>query len=245
MDQEQVSTPEMDQSQEVTEAPQTEASSEFDLSQLPEEARGWLERREKEMQGDYTRKTQTLAEQRKEIEPWLEWAEALQQPETRAEALQALAEVIPPDEYLEAIAALDGEDYDEDSEGQLPDEVQWLLQKEQEREEQREEQELVAFAESFHEEIQGYAKEKNLDLSDSQTLKLFDLALVREMSPQEIVDDYLAERDELLGSYRDAKTNVPAPPVKGSTGTNVPDLTSSQGRVREAMRVANERLGGR
>lgn len=81
------------QSEEV--APQEEAATEsftdsFSPDQLPEEARAAYESAYKEMQADYTRKTQEIAEQRREAEEAQELISALQDPQYRDAALQVL-----------------------------------------------------------------------------------------------------------------------------------------------------------
>lgn len=58
----------------VTEAPQT---PQIDLNSLDPNVRSYLEGREREMQADYTRKTQEVAAQRKEAEQALEFINAL------------------------------------------------------------------------------------------------------------------------------------------------------------------------
>ena len=70
-----------------------------------------LESRYKSMQADYTRKTQELAEQRREAEAALEFIESLQDESTRASALRQLAEFVGEDNYLTA-AGFEADDED-------------------------------------------------------------------------------------------------------------------------------------
>jgi len=90
--QEPVSTP-TDDSAQLPEQPRIDPAT----LNLPPEAQAYLQQREREMQGDYTRKTQELAEQRREAEQALEFVNALnndpsfalQVTQTLSEALQA------------------------------------------------------------------------------------------------------------------------------------------------------------
>lgn len=74
-----------------------------------------LESRYKSMQADYTRKTQELAEQRREAEAALEFIESLQDESTRASALRQLAEFVGEDNYLTA-AGFEADDEDNSDE---------------------------------------------------------------------------------------------------------------------------------
>jgi hypothetical protein len=79
-----------------------------------------LETRYKSMQADYTRKTQELAEQRREAEAALEFVEALQDESTRENALRQIAEFVGEDFYLTAAGfEADGEDTED---GEFSDE---------------------------------------------------------------------------------------------------------------------------
>ena len=66
-----------EQGTQAVEATPVVEKPQIDLNQLPPEARSYVEAREREMQADYTRKTQEVAEQRKEAEQALEFINAL------------------------------------------------------------------------------------------------------------------------------------------------------------------------
>lgn len=72
------SQPQADAPEVETESPTPEvASKDVDLSGLPEEAQIFLRARQREMQADYTRKTQELAAQRQEAEQYAQFVQAL------------------------------------------------------------------------------------------------------------------------------------------------------------------------
>lgn len=73
--------------------------------QLDEQAKAYLAQREREMQADYTRKTQELAEQRREAEQALQFIEALNtDPNFALQVHQTLAQVLQEQGYSVAEA---------------------------------------------------------------------------------------------------------------------------------------------
>lgn len=77
-----------------TETPESveESFTKFRLADVPEEHREYVETAYKQLQADHTRKTQELAEQRKEAEKALALAEFLETPEGQAQYFRHLAE---------------------------------------------------------------------------------------------------------------------------------------------------------
>lgn len=95
--------------------------TDFDLSTVPEEAREAVEAAEKRMQADYTRKTQTLAETRREAERAQQIVEALNDPTTAPFALKQLG--YDDRKLLEMYGYdLDGEDSDDEFDADFEDE---------------------------------------------------------------------------------------------------------------------------
>lgn len=81
---------------------QVESQPRIDPStlELPDEARSYLEQREREMQADYTRKTQEVAEQRREAEQALEFVNALNSdPDFALQVAQTLSESLQAQGY--------------------------------------------------------------------------------------------------------------------------------------------------
>jgi len=127
-------TPEAEAPVQETQVP---ASREIDLTTLPDEARQYIEARERELTGDYTRKTQEAAAQRQEAEQALQFIEALNtDPDFARQVYGALAETLevegtanewddayePDDPYAAKLAELDA--WKGDLERQF-EEAQW------------------------------------------------------------------------------------------------------------------------
>lgn len=164
---------EQDQAPEAAEPEQPEAEekdSSSDLSDFPDEAREYIERREKEMQADYTRKTQALAEERK----------AAQQAQTIVNA--ASNPNHPDHEQALAILGLEvGDDDDDeyvDEEDALRADVEALKDAylaEQERSEQQAFQD--AEDDFVSERIEALEEKEGLEFSDEELQLLYDAAL--------------------------------------------------------------------
>src|SRR5579864_4943829 len=68
--------------------------------ELPDDARSYLEQREREMQADYTRKTQEVAAQRREAEQALEFVNALNSdPNFALQVTQTLSQALQQQGY--------------------------------------------------------------------------------------------------------------------------------------------------
>lgn len=94
-------------------APSAEAesfTSSYNPDELPEEARVAYEAAYKRLQGDYTRKTQEVSQQRQEAEQAMMLVNALQNPQTQAQALQALGLELEDDGYESEDEYVDPED---------------------------------------------------------------------------------------------------------------------------------------
>lgn len=79
------------------------ASREIDISQLPEEARLYLQAREREMTGDYTRKQQELAQQRQEADQAIQFYTALNSdPQFAAQVYEQLQTALSQTGFLQA-----------------------------------------------------------------------------------------------------------------------------------------------
>lgn len=70
-----------------------ESFTKFNLAEVPEEYREHVEQAYKQLQGDYTRKTQETAEFRKNAEAAMSLADALRTPEGQAQIFRELAEL--------------------------------------------------------------------------------------------------------------------------------------------------------
>jgi hypothetical protein len=161
-------------SADVTTAPSSETSAveapeyfseNFDPNTLPPE----LQSAYKQMHGDYTRKTQTLAEQRKATENAQSFFDALQSEDQRASALQQIAEAFGPDAVLEALGY--STDSDDDVEAESLDPGEQALQAIEElkaqqaaaQAEAKRVQHFAAIDQHVETTLDSYAKDHGLD----------------------------------------------------------------------------------
>lgn len=82
-------------------AEEEESFTDFDLDSLPTEARGAAEAAMKRMQADYTRKTQTAAEQAREAEQYQAIVEGLEDPQRAPEILRILGWETEDEEFYD------------------------------------------------------------------------------------------------------------------------------------------------
>ena len=161
-------------------AEQVEGSfTNFNLNEVPDEHRQYVEQAYKQLQGDYTRKRQAdsqMARQAQEqAQQYEELFSALQNPETQAEALAALGFDL---EQESDTAPVEDPELDPHQIQQVMSE--WEQFKAQQAEQQQV-QELDALEAQLNAEIQEQAK--HLGLSDAQHEWIFDRMLA--IPPQE------------------------------------------------------------
>lgn len=86
----------------------------IDISGLPEEAQIYIRAREREMQADYTRKTQEAAEQRRQAEQAIQFIEALNSdPNFAYQAYQQLQAQLAQQGYIQPDYGVEEDAYDE------------------------------------------------------------------------------------------------------------------------------------
>lgn len=209
----------------------------FDPSSLPED----LQPAYKQMQGAFTKKTQSLAEQRKEFEAAglsPEWIKDFQSPETKDQALAWLLEQNGyelPEDQDEETEDYDDENFDEENVVRDP-RVDELLQR-------QEQQEMEALVGDMHDHIEQLAKDKDLSLTDRQRQAILREAYEAGATPdttEKVFNDWAQDldgwKDKLIKDYRSSKKQAPDPPQPGgSPGTTpVPPANRS-----ERLEVAN------
>lgn len=145
-------------------------SDKFDPAALPDEIREQYN----EMRGDYTRKTQELAEQRKEAEQALALRDALLDPEQAASVLEALGYELEGDEP-------DIEPDDEDNPYEtLAAQVEALQSQLQQREQTEEEARLEAAVTNYLDsEVQKLEEQTGRQFSPEELEVIEGLAVVR------------------------------------------------------------------
>lgn len=220
----------------------------YDPSSLPEEARGAYDAAYKRLQADYTRKLQGVSEQRQQADTAMALVEALQNPDTQAQAL----------EYLGLELDDQGEPVETPEAGEPVDDVaelkQWREQLDAERAEQTRQQELQFYQDYIDQQIAEKAQALNLgDLSDEDKEDIFALVLATPAveqpggQPLPNVEDALkrfqSSRDRWIKGYRESK-DAPAPPEPGGgSGEPAPSLSDPRARRAAALVSANQAFG--
>ena len=196
-----------------------------------------LEGRYKSMLGDYTRKTQELAELRKDAEQATEFMSALQDDTQRESALRQLAEYVGEDTYLTAAGfEADGEDNDEyDSEDeelgfsdprydQLAAELESYKMNQQEKE-------ILTEIESFTNQEMSRLnveddREEQAVLSIAATLDLDRNGLPQIQAAYDMLNDLFGEKQK---SWIGSKS-APRQPLHGSQGDEEYDFSNEDER---------------
>ena len=197
-----------------------------------------LESRYKSMQADYTRKTQELAEQRREAENAMAWVEALSNEETRSDALRQLAEELGPEVVAEAAGfevAQDTEDELDFSQFEEPgvadprvDQLEAELNAfKQAQEEQAILQEIESFTEQEMERLGiGNEAEQRAVLSIAATLDLDREGFPQiEAANQMLEELYGSKQKEWIGSKKASR-----PPLQGQQAEETFDFNNEDER---------------
>lgn len=199
---------------------------------------GTWEQRYQNLQPQFTKVTQELAELKKAqdgLSEWQPFIEALNNPEQRRQAIQWLLEQdgyeLPDDE--ETSLDTEGEDAFRDPR------VDEMLQREQERE-------ATQALNQLESHVDELVKDKGLELTARQRKALIrdciDAGFNMEATA-ETVDAWAQElsgyRDTVIKGYRESKKGAPPPPVSpGASGTEQVPLDTEKDRRAAAMRVA-------
>lgn len=226
-----------DSAQEEITPPETGVGASEDSSfttadDLPPE----LEARYKSMQADYTRKTQELAEQRKEAEAALEFINALQDESQRADALRQLADFVGENEYLTAAGfeadAEDNEQEPMDDFGGLNDpRVDQLAAEWEDYKKSQQEKEILHEIETFTEgEMSRLGieddREQQAVLSIAATLDLDQNGLPQIDAAYKMLNDLFGEKQK---SWIDSK-KAPRQPLQGAAGEEDFDFSNEDER---------------
>jgi hypothetical protein len=217
--------------EETPEAPEQEAPEaeeddfDFDLASIPEDAdRAWLAKRHKEMQALLTRKTQELAEKRREVEPTLA---ALNDPSKREALFQKLAEELGYEFAGDEDEDLDDDEFEPDPQQFRDPRLDKLLS---DIEAEKAGEAKVAYIEEQFEELET---ELGSELAEDDIRLIADLAEARAQGGRpDIKGAYKAivARDKAnKKAWLGTKTAAPAP--KGERAKHTPDLDTEEARV--------------
>lgn len=211
----------------------------IDLNQieLPAEARSYLEQREREMQADYTRKTQEVAAQRREAEQALEFINALNtDPSFAAQVHANLTEALQAQgySYEDASAAASQQTGFEDESFVDP-----YMQKIQELENWKAQQEqrfAIADATQRIEAGVNAVRQANPNYGDEDIKDILTMAFAFGGDVVQAAEAYKSVQQRLTEGYLSQKQSVPASlnepvssghaeiPPEGFTGLNDPRL---------------------
>lgn len=221
-------TPEQSEEATPTEAQAESFTDSFNPEELPEDARSAYEDAYKKMQADYTRKTQEIAESRREAEDAMEFISALQDPEYRDQALRLLG------------VELDAKEAEGD------DEEEWLTENErldrieqalESQAEQTQQAELEAMEDQFlDQEFTKLEKQIGRDLTDEEAELLFVTATHPAFRDKKGMPDVEAAFERINGLEKGAQQRyveskkAPRAPL-GSAGTKSVDLNDDEART--------------
>ena len=216
-------TPDIEAGKEAQEpeAPKDDDSFyELDLSSVPEDAdREWLAKRHREMQQAFTKKTQTLAEQRREAE---KITAAFNDPDTLAALLRARGYDLEDDDD-------GGEFLDDEQTGDFRQTPEWQ-EFQQFRSQLTEAQQAAVEEQSFRSAVDELQTREGREIDDTEWKLLWSLSQAGVP-----VDDGYAEISTLRKSERkalvSAKQGAPQVSKVGKSATQVPDLSDENTRV--------------
>lgn len=190
--------------------PEIPASREIDLSGLTEEQQLFLRAREREMQADYTRKTQEIAAQRREAETAMQFLQALNQdPEFAYQVLNQLQNNLATAGY-EVAPQYEAEEYGEYEE---PDPYQQEIAELKNWKEQMEEQWLEANLSAHLDRQLASIQAQHPDWTDVDFQGVIDLGFATNGDLFAAAQQYQALQDAALARYLERKgsVNTPAP----------------------------------
>lgn len=220
-------------------------SENFDPSTLDEP----LQQRYKQMQADYTRKTQQLAQQRRELEQQYQLIEALQSddPELQAQALEALGL-----EFADDPDPFDpGLEEEPDPIEEVMSEVEALkAEREAERARQQAEQHLRQISEHMERQFAEIQKRDGRQLSEKEKVAVSVLAgFVIDPDPETGLPDLNAAhewltglRDEWQKGYVESK-QAARPASSGQPGSPSFNFDDENERINRIAAVVQRRLG--
>lgn len=201
---------EVEPSQAVT--PQEPSSREIDISGLPEEAQIFIRAREREMQADYTRKTQEAAEKRRQAEQAMQFIDALNSdPNFAYQAYQQLQAQLAQQGYL--APEVEEPEYDEYGEVEGPDPYQQEIAELAWRQQQMEDQWVEASLSAQIDRQLATIQNQHPDWDESDIQSVIDYGFATGGDLHKAADLYQAQLDRALARYLEKKgsVNTPAP----------------------------------
>lgn len=212
---------------------------------LPDEARSYLEQREREMQADYTRKTQEVAEQRREAEQAMEFINALNtDPNFALQVTQTLSESLQAQGYsaqdADALAASQTQGYEDDT---FVDPYMEKINQLENWAQAQEQRYAVANAEAQINAGINAIRSENPNYTDDDIKDVLTMAFAYNGDVVQAHDAYKNITQRVTEGYLDKKASVPANlnapsaagnseiPPEGFTSLNDPRLEEAAKRM--------------
>jgi len=218
----------------------------FDPEKVPADADPqWLIERAKALQADYTRKTQDIAETRREAEQNQAIFDGLRDPNTRLQYAQLLG--LTQDDLLQAFGLEMAEPEEpefEEEQFRDPRVDQLLQQRQQEEAEHQELQQLQGEANHIESELQDIENKGNVEFSDEDAEILTTYARTHpdKLGQPDVRKAYKVlkgaidrRQQEWIESRKGA---TPAGATGGVPGSKTVDPSTREGRIQMAMEAA-------
>lgn len=218
-------------------------SKSIDISGLPEEAQIFLRAREREMQADYTQKTQAAAAQRAEAEQAMQFIQALNSdPQFALQAYQTLEAQLAQQGYLQAQEA---EQYDEFGQEIGPDPYEEkIADLEQWRNQMEDEWQTASLSAHLDRQI-SVIQSQHPEWTEQDMQSVIDLGFATNGDLMAASSQYQAVQDQVLSRYLSSKSSVNTPAALPSGGaTQVPLAPKTEEQTRAAaMEIIRAQLG--
>lgn len=209
------------------------ASRDIDLSGLTEEQQIFLRAREREMQADYTRKTQEIAEQRREAEQAMQFLTALNSdPDFAFQVLNHLQSNLATAGYQVAPDEYEVDEYGEYEEpNPYEQEISELRQWKDQMQQEWLEANLAAQLDRQLSTIQA----QHPDWSEQDMQAVVDLGYATNGDLMAASEQYQAMQDAILARYLEKKGSVNTPsPLPSSPAVTPPAQPKSEKELRSA-----------
>jgi hypothetical protein len=250
-------TPSPDENQPVTPdatgTPEVESFTDYDaaIEALPDEARLIVEQRLNQMQGDYTRKTQEVAEQRREAEQAIQFVRELEtNPNFAAQVQNEIATALEasgwtPQEASEEASrqvdeAVSGDAGELDSDDPLVRELNELKAWREEQEARQLELEM----ENEFDRMDVAVRKANPDFSEDDMTHVYALSYATGGDLEAAADAYKEETKRILSSYLERKQSVEAPAHVSTGGSSQQPPEEFEGLFDPRLEAAANRMLG-
>lgn len=195
---------------------ETESFTSVSLDDLSDEQRAVVETRLRDMQGDYTRKTQELASQRAEAEQAIEFVQALQtNPDFALQVRDEISNALEATGYSPAEAQAEANRQvasaatdDGSAFGEEPDPIQAEIAELKAWREDQEQRQMQFELENELDRMDARIRQDNPRWTDDDMQDVYRLAYSTGGNLVEAADAYRALQQRLVGGYVDTKTGV-------------------------------------